>query len=145
MELRRTLIVAAALGAQLVLSSTATAQVKRELVYGSFASPNAPDSKATQAFLDRLNGENLSVRFRSAFGGSMGGPREVLMNIGSGVLQTGQGIDGLMPKEYAGGAVLRNLGTLHHLRHRACGAHRLLPRNCHLPSVHLAVNSEEKL
>ncbi|MCC7286561.1 MAG: TRAP transporter substrate-binding protein DctP [Burkholderiaceae bacterium] len=124
MQSSRTLLATAVIAAaQALLPATASAQNKRELVYGSFASPSAPDSKAAQAFLDRLNAEaGLSVRFRSAFGGAMGGPREVLANIGSGVLDSGQGIDGLMQREFAGSALLRNLGILSDNEIAATGA-----------------------
>lgn len=105
-------LVAAVLVAAPLFVTGVHADSKRELIYGSFASPNSPDSKGTQAFLDRLNADNLSVRFRASFGGSMGGPREVLTNIGTGVLHSGQGIDGLMQREFAGSSVLRNLGIL---------------------------------
>lgn len=112
MKWHHTLLVVAVLGAQLIASDWTFAQERRQLVYGSFASPQAPDSKGTQAFLDKLNGELGSVQFRSAFGGSMGGPKEILTNISTGVLQSGQGIDGYIPREFAANSIFRSLGIL---------------------------------
>lgn len=112
MKPHRMLLIAAVASAQLIASNWTVAQERRELVYGSFASPAAPDSKAVQAFLDKLNGEHISVKFRSAFGGSMGGPKEIMTNLSTGVLQSGQGLDGYTPREFAANSIFRVLGIL---------------------------------